>query len=152
MHTKLKRPAMLMLSVLLAMFVTVGSTPPVAMADHGTTIVVKITQSKALRVADNVGAVGGLVCVLNSGTEPTENLLITTALTGPDGGLIRSIAVGAGAVLPPRWVRCFTVVYVFANPQSGGTYVLTAHATITNHVGHLGEPFGPTASVSVVFP
>jgi hypothetical protein len=151
MHTKLKRPAMLMLSVLLAMFVTVGSTPPVAMADHGTTILVKITNVKVLRQGD-LGVVGGSMCVMNTGTEATENLLITTALTGPDGGLIRSIAVGAGAVIPPRWVRCFTVVYVFANPQSGGTYVLTAHATITNHVDHLGEPFGPTRSVSVVFP
>jgi hypothetical protein len=114
--------------------------------------VVKITQSKALRVADNVGAVGGLVCVLNSGTEPTENLLITAQLTGPGGGLIGSSTVGAGEVIPPGWVRCFGAVVVFANPQSGGTYVLTAHATITNHVGHLGEPFGPTASASVVFP
>jgi hypothetical protein len=151
MDTKLKRPAMLMLSVLLAMFVTVGSTPRVAMADHGTTIAMKIAHKKAGWMGD-LGHVGGYMCVLNSGTEATENLAITAQVTGPDGGLIGSSTVGAGAVIPPGQIRCFSAFVVFANPQSGGTYVLTAHATITNYEGHLGEPFGPTASKSVVFP
>jgi len=108
--------------------------------------------------------VEGQVCVTNGGAVATENLAIVAVLQdgygSPNDYLTEAtVDVSGSPVLDPGETGCYDYhvnipITGGASPQphAGGTYKVTADVTITNHSGHLGEPFGPSPSATTVFP
>jgi len=108
--------------------------------------------------------VDGQVCVTNGGAVDTENLAIAAVLQdgyGPPNDFLTSAAVDVSGypVIPAGGSHCYAYHVnipitggAFPQPHAGGTYKVTADVTITNHSGHLGEPFGPSPSETAVFP
>lgn len=103
--------------------------------------------------------IDGEVCVTNGGAVATENLAIVVELrngTPPPNDLIATVVVDVSGnpVLDPGETGCYA--YHIDIPAEaihpGGTYKVTAKVTITNHSGHLGEPFGPSPSDTTLLP
>lgn len=103
--------------------------------------------------------VEGEICVTNGGSVATENLAIEDELRDgvpPPNDLIATVNVdlSANPVLDPGESYCYP--YKIDVPSqdihAGGTYKNTANVTITNHSGHLGEPFGPSPSTTTTLP
>jgi hypothetical protein len=107
--------------------------------------------------------VDGQICVTNGGAVATENLAITAVLQdgyGPPNDFLTSapVDVSGNPVLDPGETGCYDYHVnipitggAYPQPHAGGTYKVTADVTITNHSGHLGEPFGPSPSDTAVF-
>lgn len=99
---------------------------------------------------DDAAGVRGTVCVTNSGDRATDGLLIVdTVQYKPKGGgqfqdFGDSVVVDLGnySVLGPGEKHCYEYEITF-EPIQDAIYRNTARVTITNHSGHLGEPFGP---------
>jgi hypothetical protein len=103
--------------------------------------------------------VEGEVCVTNGGAVATENLAISIDLKNgvpPPNDIIAtaSVDVSAHPVLAPGETYCYpySVDIPAANIHAGGTYKVTANVTITNHSGHLGDPYGPSPSATTNLP
>jgi hypothetical protein len=110
--------------------------------------------------------VEGEVCVTNGGdVVATEGLAITVDLMdgyAPAKQFLTSatVDVSGNPVLDPGESYCYPCHVdipitdgEFPQPHAGGVYKVTAHVTITNHSGHLGEPYGPSpSSESAGFP
>ena len=91
----------------------------------------------------------------NGGDVPTENLAILVELKngyGPAKEFLTSTPVDLTSypVLAPGETKCYHYrVNIpisggdFPQPHANGNYKVTAHVTITNHSGHLGELFDP---------
>jgi hypothetical protein len=101
----------------------------------------------------------GEVYVQNAGDLATEDLMIFIELFNgqpPPNDLIDSFVldISEKPVLEPgdehyyAYTASIPSEYIFA----GGTYKVTANVTITNHSGHLGEPFGPSPSADANLP
>ena len=106
--------------------------------------VVVVTRSEP--TTTTVAGVRGEICVENAGDRPTEGLAIRDVVQRKAGGSwsdVASKAVGVSAkpVLAAGEQHCYP--YDVALPPTPGEYRNTAFVTITNHSGHLGEPFGP---------
>ena len=87
----------------------------------------------------------------NGGEQATENLQIVDELRDglpPPNDLIATINidVSSNPVLDPGETACYSyrIDLPAGTIHAGGTYKNTANITITNHSGHLGEPFGPS--------
>lgn len=110
--------------------------------------------------------VEGTICVTNGGdVVATEGLAITAELkdgyTPPNDFLASApVDVSAKPALGPGESYCYPYRIDipitggdYPQPHAGGVYKVTAHVTITNHSGHLGEPYGPSpSSLSAEFP
>jgi len=98
----------------------------------------------------------GEICVTNEGDMATENLRIVDELTmSPSKTVIASVEVdiSMNPVLEPSESYCYPYqIDISGTPEPGTTYEDTANVTITDHSGHLGEPFGPSPSASGPFP
>jgi hypothetical protein len=101
----------------------------------------------------------GQICVTNAGDRATENLQIVDELRDglpPPNDLIVTINidVSSNPVLDPGETACYSyrIDLPAGTIHAGGTYKNTANITITNHSGHLGEPFGPSPSATTEFP
>jgi hypothetical protein len=97
----------------------------------------------------------GQICVTNGGAQATENLQIVDELRDgvpPPHDLIATINidVSSNPVLDPGETACYSyrIDIPPGNIHAGGVYKNTANVTITNHSGHLGEPFGPSPSAT----
>jgi hypothetical protein len=103
--------------------------------------------------------INGTVYVTNGGDVATENLAITIELRDgfpPPNDLIAtaSVDVSSNPVLDPgeTGVYPYTITIPSGYVHPGGTYKITANVTITNHSGHLNEPFGPSPSADTILP
>ena len=101
--------------------------------------------------------VDGQICVTNGGAVATEDLAITVdvvKLGGPAPPILASatVDVSGNPVLDPGESGCYNYRIDIPSPIAGATYKVTAHITITNHSGHLGEAFGPDPSATTVWP
>lgn len=99
----------------------------------------------------------GEVCVTNGGAVATENLQIVDEVTMPPSQVVIAsvnVDLSAHPVLQPGETVCYPyhvdIPAGYVSP--GATYKNTAHITITNHSGHLGEPFGPSPSATTTLP
>lgn len=125
--------------------------------DTGTS---KYTISVTKTLGSDEAFIDGVVTVTNGGAEATENLSITVVLTMPPSqDPINSINVDVSSnpVLDPGSPgETGTYAYSISIPEGditpGAEYKVTANVTITNHSGHLGEPFGPTPSATDTLP
>lgn len=101
--------------------------------------------------------VDGQICVTNGGDVATENLAITDNVTmPPDKTVIASetIDVSSHPVLSAGETHCYDyqVNIPSGSVSPGSNYKDTADVTITNHSGHLDDPFGPGPSATSVMP
>jgi hypothetical protein len=99
----------------------------------------------------DVGTVSGEVCITNGGAQPTENLsiLLDLAKGGPPVDFLNGVSVGTASmpVLAAGASYCYPyAVDVTGYISTGDNIKVTSNITITNHSGHLGEPFGPSPS------
>lgn len=105
----------------------------------------------------DVFGVRGQIYVMNHGAVPTEGLTIHDEVRcnlGSGGWVIvasqditPSVQLAAG-----DW-EYYDYDIEFTSPVAPGTHCRnTAHVTITNHSGHLGEPFGPSPSANFDIP
>ncbi|MEQ8201804.1 MAG: hypothetical protein ABRQ24_10340 [Syntrophomonadaceae bacterium] len=99
--------------------------------------------------------IDGQVCVTNGGAVATQNLAIVANLTMPPSSTIItsvSVDVSMHPVLASGETFCYN--YRIDIPAGsivpGGTYKVTADVTITNHSGHIGTPFGPSPSTTII--
>jgi hypothetical protein len=101
--------------------------------------------------------INGTVYVTNGGERATENLAITIELRDgfpPPNDTIAtaSVDVSSNSVLDPGETGVYQYEIAIPPPIGTGTYKITANVTITNHSGHLGEPFGPSPSADTTLP
>jgi hypothetical protein len=103
------------------------------------------------------GSFRGQVCVANIGPVATQGLAITDALSKPPSSSVLAavaIDVSAKPVLAARSGWCYS--YAVAVPTGviapGARYQNTAHVTITNQIGRLGSPAGPSPSTTASLP
>ena len=101
--------------------------------------------------------INGTVSVTNGGDVATENLAITIELRDgfpPPKDLIATttVDVSSNPVLDPGETGEYPYEITIPPPIGTGTYKITAVVTITNHSGHLGEPFGPSPSATTTLP
>jgi len=93
----------------------------------------------------------GQICVTNTGSVPTQNLRIVDTVQRKIGGgpfmdfATQEVDVSSNPVLDPNETGCYNYEVTFAVAPDA-QFKNTAHITITNHSGHLGEEFGPTTS------
>ena len=94
----------------------------------------------------------GLVCITNGGSVATEGLASTLVLQTPTGTTIltQALDVSPNPILGIGQTFCYP--YRIDIPMNlfvpGQSFKVTANTTILNHSGHIGEPFGPSASAS----
>lgn len=101
--------------------------------------------------------IDGQVCVTNAGALATQNLAIVANLTMPPSSTIiasATVDVSQHPVLAPGETFCYNyrVDIPTGSIVPGGTYKVTANITITNHSGHIGTPFGPSPSATIILP
>jgi hypothetical protein len=119
--------------------------------DTGTsTYTVKLTKGEGVATAN----ISGEVCVTNGGAVATEGLAITVGITlPPDKNVIATTNVDTSAMGSIAAGASYCYGYRVVVPYyAGNTYKATAHVTITNHSGQLGEPFGPDPSGDAIMP
>ena len=119
------------------------------------TAVYTITVTKGTGV--DTAFIDGQVCVTNAGAAATQNLAIVANLTMPPSSTIIASApvdVSQRPVLAPGETFCYNyrVDIPTGSIVSGGTYKVTANITITTHSGHIGTPFGPNPSDTIILP
>jgi hypothetical protein len=119
------------------------------------TAVYTITVTKGAGV--DAAFIDGQVCVTNAGAIATQNLAIVVDLTMPPSSTIivsAAVDVSQHPVLAPGETFCYN--YRIDIPTGlivpGGDYKVTANITITNHSGHIGTPFGPSPSATIILP
>src|SRR5688572_24097335 len=101
--------------------------------------------------------VDGEVCVTNGGAVATENLTIWDDILYKTGGgafqVLTSFQVDTSGkpALDPGESDCYSYSYEFT-PEANATYKNSARITITNHSGHLDEPFGPSPDAGFSLP
>jgi hypothetical protein len=107
-----------------------------------------------------VSQLEGTVSVTNTGAVGTENLAITAKVAvNPGGGfgpdiLTIPVDTASNPVLDPNetGTYSYTITIPSTDVQVGATYKVTVHATITNHSGHIGEPWDTPASATTTWP
>jgi hypothetical protein len=93
----------------------------------------------------------GRICVTNGGSVATQGLRIVDVVQIKTGGgafmdyATQEVDVSSNPVLDPGETGCYDYEVKFT-PVPGAQYKNTAQITITNHSGHLDEPFGPNPS------
>lgn len=96
--------------------------------------------------------IDGTVCITNGGSVPTEGLASTLILQSPTGTdlLTQALDVSPNPVLATGQTYCYPyrINFPLANFVANQSFKVTADTTILNHSGHIGEPFGPSASAS----
>jgi hypothetical protein len=106
----------------------------------------------------DAATISGEICVDNGGAVATEGLAITDELFQPPKEktpiLTKAIDVSSHPVLEPGEEYCYPYTLELTSEQTvpGGDYKNTANITITNHSGHLEEPFGPSPSATTTMP
>lgn len=98
--------------------------------------------------------IDGEVCITNGGSVATENLMSNIKVTQPPSTTVIAstpLDVTAKPVLAAGESHCYPYSIDIPSANSN-TYKVTADTTITNHSGHLGVPFGPSASQSTTIP
>lgn len=101
--------------------------------------------------------VEGEVCVNNGGAVATENLTIWDDVLYKVGAgqfqVLTSAQVDTSAnpILDPGESYCYPYKITFS-PVADANYKNSARVTITNHSGHLGEPFGPSPDAGFSLP
>ncbi len=103
---------------------------------------------------DQAAFISGKVCVTNGGAVATQNLAIALSVTQPPSKeALASGSIASPGELDAGETKCFAyTIHVDPAVFTGKTFKVTADVTITNHSGHLGEPFGPSPSADSVFP
>lgn len=100
----------------------------------------------------------GEICVTNGGERATENLLIVDTVQskpkgpGPYQDTAHSMPVSTAGkpVLQPGETHCYSYEINF-DPEPDTLYRNSVRVTITNHSGHLGQPFGPSPKADFDF-
>ncbi|CEJ57729.1 hypothetical protein PMG11_06413 [Penicillium brasilianum] len=98
--------------------------------------------------------IDGKVCITNGGSVPTENLKSTIKVTQPPSQVVilsTPLDTTAKPVLAAGESYCYPYSIDIPSANSD-TYKVNADTTITNHSGHLGEPFGPNAAATTTIP
>jgi hypothetical protein len=101
--------------------------------------------------------VDGTICVTNGGAVPTENLTLWDDVEYKVGAgafqVLTSVQVDTSAnpVLDPGESYCYPYSITFT-PVAGAIYRNSVRVTITNHSGHLGDPFGPNPKADFSLP
>ncbi len=99
--------------------------------------------------------VAGQICVTNGGAVTTENLTIFDHVQYKTGsGQFQELGASTTIVpapLGPGETGCYDYTIPFT-PVAGAAYRNVATITITNHSGHLGEPFGPEPKADFSLP
>jgi hypothetical protein len=104
--------------------------------------------------------VRGTICVTNTGEVATEGLAITDvveykkppAVTDFTPFLTVTVDVSEKPVLGPGESHCYDYEIPFTPLEGVAQYRNHAIVTITNHSGHLGEPFGPEPKAGFSLP
>jgi hypothetical protein len=104
--------------------------------------------------------VRGTICVTNTGGVATEGLAITDvveykkppAVTDFTPFLTVTVDVSEKPVLGPGESHCYDYEIPFTPLEGVTQYRNHAIVTITNHSGHLGEPFGPEPKAGFSLP
>ena len=109
--------------------------------------------AEALQATGPGLGVRGRVVLRNTGGATTQDLMVAVRVQArPDGGEFQDVAGAAQtpALEPLIPGAAIEVPYeILFQPASGGAeYRVLAQATITNHAGHMGQPFGPQAAVA----
>ncbi len=119
-----------------------------------------ITTTRHVAAEAEIAGVRGTICVTNTGDVATEGLTITDvvefknppAVTDWTPFITVTVDVSAKPSLGPGESHCYPYEIPFT-PLPGVTqYRNHAIVTITNHSGHLGEPFGPEPKVGFSLP
>lgn len=110
----------------------------------------QIAVTKTIGAEYSVAGVRGDVCVTNGGSVPTQGLAIVDVVQVKTGSgqfqdyASKPVDVSSKPVLAAGETKCYPYEVTFT-PVKDADYRNTARVTITNHSGHLGEPFGPGA-------
>jgi hypothetical protein len=102
-----------------------------------------------------VSQLEGTVSVMNTGAIATQDLAITVDVTTPPSATVIATSgdvSGQHSILASGETYNYHYTVTITSPTAGATYKVTAHATITNHSGHLGTPFDTTASATTTWP
>lgn len=111
---------------------------------------------------DNTGftdttKVSGEVCVNNGGDYWTRDLMIKVSVVNPGMGtpvLAGPVVVDVSSApfIAPGEEHCYPYMIEFT-PEGGDTsYRVDSEVTITNHSGHIDEPFGPETKEDFISP
>lgn len=110
----------------------------------------RIAVTKTIGAGHAVAGVRGDVCVTNGGGAPTQGLAIVDVVQVKTGSAqfqdyaSKPVDVSSKPVLAAGETTCYPYEVTFT-PVDGAQYRSTARVTITNHSGHMGDPFGPGA-------
>ncbi len=110
-----------------------------------------ITATRHVAAEAETAGVRGTICVTNTGSVATEGLAITDVVeyknpptvTDWTPFLTVTVDVSGNPVLGPGESHCYDYNIPFTPLEGVAQYRNHAIVTITNHSGHLGEPFGP---------
>ncbi len=100
--------------------------------------------------------VDGRICVTNGGEVTTENLTLVDQVQYKKGsGQFQPLDGASQTITPaelgPSETGCYEYSISFT-PIDGAIYRNTVKVTITNHSGHLGEPYGPEPKADFSLP
>ncbi len=117
--------------------------------DSGTSM---FTVAVTKQPSTEISWIDGQVCVTNTGAEATQGLsIVTTLLGGPGFSQVigaQNVPLGASDAIGPGDTGCYE--YKVDLPASarvaGGSYQISATVAISNLVGSVGTPAGPTAA------
>jgi uncharacterized repeat protein (TIGR01451 family) len=118
----------------------------------------QINVTKEIKPGDAVSyGVRGYITVKNCGEVPTENLTLTDYILYQTGGgpfqVLTSfnVDVSVKPILQPGETYIYSYSHNFM-PVADAAYKNRVNVTITNHSGHLGEPFGPSPAADFSLP
>jgi len=143
--------------------VTKSADPTSVTINPGETkqITYKIDVTRNQTGQEDVQGVRGAISVKNGGAVATTDLAITDLVKGSSPGacgLLNSsviisspVSVSGNPVLDAGETGSYNYDIQFAG-TAGASYRNDADITITNHAGHMGEPFGPQACTAFSIP
>jgi hypothetical protein len=118
----------------------------------------QITTSRTPSITDTFG-VRGEICVTNGGAVATAELIIKDVVQSKKAGeqfhdvIGYTVPLGNFPQLAAGQSHCYPYEITSPGPISSGTsYRNQARVTITNHSGHLGDPFGPSPNAGFSLP
>lgn len=116
-----------------------------------------LTATRTLVSDTTVAGVRGKICVTNGGSRTTEGLKLVDQVQFKTGtGKFQPLPGARQTITPseqlqPGKTECYPYKIEFT-PVKGAKYRNTVKVTITNHSGHLGYAFGPTAKAGFSLP
>lgn len=114
-------------------------------ASEDVTFTITVTRSEGASTAQ----VTGELCVTNGGERDTQGLQIVFYVDNPpDTTWLANTTDTPSEQIPAGQTRCYPFSLTFTPVSGDLSYRVGAKVTITNHSGHLGDPFGPNPKES----